>query len=119
MIELNIPKATPSINVMFGQHWAARAKSRKEWRWLVRAARLDAKLFLAQPIPKARVTITRHGRRVLDTDNLYGGQKILIDCLVREGILENDTPENVELIVKQLVVNATRLTRTTVQIEAL
>jgi len=114
VIELRIPKATPSLNAMLGQFWHKRTKQKKEWRWLVRAARLEAKVFLDAPLAKARVTITRHGRRICDTDNLYGGQKMLIDCLVREGILANDTPEHVELLVKQKLTNSPH---TIVQIE--
>jgi len=114
MIELTIPEATPSLNRMLGHHWKNKHDLRKHWGWLVRAARLNAKIYPKAPLPKAKVTITRHGRRICDTDNLIGGQKILIDSLVKEGILENDTPDHVELIVKQIV---TKTPHTVVQIE--
>jgi Holliday junction resolvase RusA-like endonuclease len=119
VIELTIAKATPSLNAMLGQFWHKRTKQKKEWRWLVRAAKLEAKVFLEAPLPRARVTTTRHGRRICDTDNLYGGQKMLSDCLVREGILEDDTPAHIELVAKQIVVRTTKETKTLVQIEAI
>lgn len=116
MIKLTIPEATPSLNRLFGHHWTHRHQKRQHWQWLVRAARLKAKVFLAEPLPRAKVTITRHGRRICDPDNLIGGQKMLIDSLVREGILENDTPDHIELVVKQV---KTKTPHTTVTIEAL
>lgn len=116
MIELHIPEATPSLNRMLGQFWHQRTKQRKRWQWLVRAARLDARYFPLAPFHKARVTITRYGRRICDTDNLVGGTKMLTDSLVREGILANDTPDHVELVVVQ---HRTDRPRTVVQIEGI
>jgi len=116
MIELTIPQATPSLNPMLGQFWANRVKQRRQWQWLVRAARLEAKVFLSAPLPRAKVIITRHGRRVLDQDNLYGGTKMLTDSLVREGLLADDSPDHIELTVQQQV---TKSPRTVVRIEAL
>lgn len=115
MIELTIPEPTPSLNPMLRQFWVKRTKEQKRWRWLVRAARLEAKYHPTAPIEKARVTVTRHGRRILDTDNLYGGVKGLVDLLVKEGILANDTPDHVELVMRQ---QKTQTPKTVVQIEA-
>lgn len=116
MIELEIPRATPSINALFGQHWAKRARQKDEWHWLVKQARLDAKVFVNETPARAKVTITRYGPRMLDDDNCWGGAKLLIDCLVRERLIENDTPNHIELIVKQHV---SKPSRTIVQIEAI
>lgn len=116
MIELTIPEPTPSLNPMLRQFWSKRHKDQKRWRWLVRAARLNANYHPTQPLQKARVTVTRHGKRILDTDNLYGGVKGLVDLLVKEGILANDTPEHVELVTKQ---QKTKAPKTVVQIEAI
>jgi len=116
MIELTIPEPTPSLNPMLRQFWSKRHKDQKRWRWLVRAARLEANYYPAAPIQRARVTVTRHGKRILDTDNLYGGVKGLVDLLVKEGILVNDTPDHVELVMLQ---TRTKQPKTTVQIETL
>jgi Holliday junction resolvase RusA-like endonuclease len=116
VIELIIPEPTPSLNPMLRQFWHLRHKDQKRWRWLVRAARLAAKYHPTEPLQKARVTITRHGKRILDRDNLYGGVKGLVDILVKEGILADDTPAHVELVVQQRV---TKPPRTVVQIEAM
>lgn len=116
MIELEINEATPSLNPLLGQFWAKRHKDRKRWRWLVRAARLAADAFPTAPLQKARITIVRHGRRQLDTDNLYGGTKLLVDSLVREGFVIDDSPDHIELIVTQKL---TKTPKTTIRIEAL
>lgn len=116
MITLTIPEATPSLNRCLGIHWAKKMRLRKRWGWLVRTARLNAKVFPVEPLPKARVTITRHGRRICDYDNLIGGTKMLTDSLVKEGILENDTPDHVELVVRQEI---TKTPHTIVTIEGL
>lgn len=116
MIILEIPEATPSLNRMLGEHWAKKSAKRKHWAWLVRAARLEAREFPAEPMQRARLTITRHGRRICDRDNLIGGTKILTDCLVREGFFVDDSPAHLETIVNQAL---TKNPRTTVWIEAL
>lgn len=114
MIELKIPEPTPSLNPMLRQFWAKRVEDQKRWRWLVRAARLNARVHLEKPLLKARVTITRHGKRILDRDNLYGGVKGLVDILVKEGLIAGDTPDHIQLEVHQHV---TKNPRTVVQIE--
>jgi hypothetical protein len=118
MIELTIPEPTPSLNPMLRQFWSLRHKDQKRWRWLVRAARLEAKYHPVAPIQKARVTITRHGKRILDKDNLYGGVKGLVDLLVKEGIIAGDTPDHIELVTRQQVVKKPDLPKTVVCVEA-
>lgn len=115
MITLEIPEAYTPLNRMLGETWSKRIKTRRRWAWLVKAARLEAKVFVETPFPRARVTITRHGRRICDPDNLIGGAKGTIDCLVREGIIADDTPDHIELIVRQQL---TKTPHTIVQIEA-
>jgi Holliday junction resolvase RusA-like endonuclease len=116
MIELTIPEAYAPLNRMLGETWSKRIQTRRRWAWLVRQAKLAARVFPEAPIARARVTIVRHGRRICDPDNLIGGAKGTIDCLVREGILANDTPAHVELIITQQV---TKSPKTVVTIEAL
>lgn len=116
MIQLQIPEATPSLNRVLHPDWRKKIQARKHWRWLVRAARLEAKVFPDKPLPRARVTIVRHGRRICDTDNLIGGTKMLVDSLKHEGLIEDDTPAHVELIVRQQL---TKAPHTVVTIEAL
>jgi len=47
------------------------------------------------------VRITRLGVRLLDADNLCGGVKFLVDACRYEGLIAEDTPEAICLIVRQ------------------
>ena len=74
------------------------AKNRDAWQWELRTARL------LQGAPKAtgkrRVTLTRHytGRqRPFDRDNLATGCKVVVDAMVREGLLVNDDAGSAEI----------------------
>lgn len=114
MIELVLPVPTPSANRIWGTHWSKKAKWRKTWAWHVRAERLRLGLF---PKPKevgadqttervgkdqARaVTIERYGPRLLDHDNLVAGCKQLIDALVAEGFLVDDSPAHLSSTYRQ------------------
>lgn len=48
-----------------------------------------------------RVTITSHRARAVDPDNLAGGSKYLIDALRVCGLITDDSPEHIELVVRQ------------------
>ena len=98
-----------SLNKMMRQHWAVRKKRQEElWAAVEYAA--------TRPIPKfkgkARLTIIRQwGKRgrAFDPDNLVASCKMLIDCLKEPkgrskyglGIIPDDSPEHIELLVKQ------------------
>lgn len=99
MIAFTIDEATPSMNVMLRKHWTADRKLKQHWTKLVWVAVHGMKP--QRPYSKARITITRVSPRVLDTDNCVGSVKHLCDGLRACGIIADDTPEHVELIVRQ------------------
>jgi Holliday junction resolvase RusA-like endonuclease len=92
---LNIPESTPSLNRIFQGHWSNRHRMRVKWAWLVRAARLDARLFPSQPLAKAKLTVERWGPRRLDFDNYVAGVKYLTDSLKTEGFIVDDSPDHI------------------------
>jgi hypothetical protein len=47
------------------------------------------------------VRITRYACRSLDQDNLIGGCKACADCLKESGLIEDDSPEAIDLVVTQ------------------
>lgn len=84
--------------VNFGAARHVYRRERDDWMWLARAARL------AHQIPPAtgrrRLTLIRiytRRQRELDDDNLSGGAKPLVDALVRERLLVDDTRRWLEL----------------------
>ena len=87
---LRLDDSTPSGNVIFRMNPIERWRYKSEWKWRIRAA----KGFLG--IPKAtgprKLTVERHGRRELDTDNLVSGLKGIQDNLVQLGLFLDDTP---------------------------
>ena len=95
MIVLQIPESTPSLNAYWGGHWSKKHELRKRWAWLVRAARIRAKVFEAPKYPRAVLTLERYGARMLDHDNLVAGMKPLVDSLVKEGFIAGDSPQHI------------------------
>ena len=50
---------------------------------------------------RTTVRITRLGVRLLDADNLCGGVKFLLDACRYEGLIQEDNPQAIVLIVRQ------------------
>jgi hypothetical protein len=95
-VVLTIPDSVPSLNVLLGMHWGKRMKLRSRWHWLVREARLAVRAR-PQKLEHATITIERWGPRKIDFDNMVGSGKILVDLLVREGFLIDDSPDHVRV----------------------
>lgn len=102
MIELHIPEPTPSLNAFYGVHWTKKAKIRKHWSWLVRAARMHVRVPMLPP-EHCKLTIERYGQRLLDRDNLIGGCKGLVDALVAEGFMVDDSPAHLTADYHQFI----------------
>ena len=105
--------AVPSLNFLNKCHWAKRNRIRGQWQWLVRAAVLNDKIRVKRFDP-AKVTIERFGPRMLDDDNFRGGAKGLMDSLVSEGFLADDSPDH---LVAQYIQHISKTARTIVHIE--
>lgn len=96
---IRLDDATPSQNILDRMHHLDRHRYKAEWKWRIRAA----KGFLT--IPKATgprsLHVERHGRKELDTANLYGGLKGIQDDLVQLGLFLDDTPALLALTTSQ------------------
>lgn len=82
-------------NDKFGHRYR---RERDTWCWLLRAARSAGRVRIGDT--KRRVTLTRvYGprKRDLDRDNLAGGMKCIVDALVRERLLVDDTGKWAEI----------------------
>lgn len=55
------------------------------------------------PEGQRKVTIDRWGPRLCDHDNIVGGAKQLIDALVAEGFLVDDSPAHLQATYRQHV----------------
>lgn len=109
MIRLVVNKVTPSGNEMLRMHFRSRKREQNYFAALLLGQIRqwehnhddDASTLGIKAIGKRRVTIERHGKRMLDTDNAYAGVKCVMDELRKFGLIVDDRPELCELIVTQ------------------
>lgn len=85
---------TESANRFMRRHWAARKKQALAWSWLLAEAGLSR-------IPKAqrprRVRIWRESPGRIDKANLWlAADKLILDQLVKAGVLIDDDPAHCE-----------------------
>lgn len=102
MMLLEIPRIPPTPNDLLGCHWRHRQRNQKLWRDEVFYA-MRAAGYLGERIAwkRAKVTIDRRSRGELDPDNLVACVKPIIDGLRYANVIENDTPQHLELVVTQ------------------
>lgn len=101
----------PTLNRMLRQHWSRRRTEGFRVAWLVRAALAESGQALpAQPLARARVMIERAAPgHAVDPDGLVGGCKGLLDVLQPAtpkrryglGLIQDDSPRHIDLIVSQ------------------
>lgn len=116
MIEIQVPEVAPSLNRLVRMHWAARNRLLKKWQWIVWAEvyRLGGPSGMKFH-GKVRVRITRRSHHLLDADNLHGAAKLVLDALKTAKVIEDDSPEHIELHCEQESGSA----QTTIRIDAL
>jgi len=108
MIRLTLSAPTPSLNETLRWHWARKKKAQDVMSWELQGSP-DIRKILSS-IPRASVSIVRHGSRLLDEDNLVGGVKGLVDVLKPPGkgnpyglgIIAGDEPDKLRLTVTQV-----------------
>jgi hypothetical protein len=92
-----IEKCPEPQNKKNKRHWGARNAEAQEWAVLVQAALMwnnsEVKFTHKpiEPLRKAQITIVRHSERMLDYDGLVGSMKPVVDALVKNGILADDS----------------------------
>ena len=125
MIAFTLPLRMPLLNtILRTNHWK-RSRLRQALAWQVAAALSKAKIARpATPFLRAFVTVTRHSPKTADTDGIYGSAKALLDvlqpvskaCPSGLGIIANDSPDCLVLVVRQV---KSKLVQTDVTIELL
>ena len=105
MVENNVyrialPIKIKSRNKLDRQHWAEKRRNKKTYALLIRNQ------MRLRKVPKAKeekhtLIITSYRKRKLDPDNLVGGCKQLIDALVDEDFIFDDSAKYIDLQVEQ------------------
>lgn len=101
-MKITVHEIPPSNNKYLGnsRSFQVYRREKERWHWLIKAAVQDKP---KKPLEKAMVQITYffQDRRRRDPDNYSG--KFILDPLVKEGILADDSFANVELVLKACV----------------
>ena len=100
----------PPINKALRQHWAARGRERDRIITEIMAALKGPSHYPRPPFARCRITIVRHGKKLLDEDGLPASAKPLIDALCRPSrshpgslhIIEDDSPDRCEIVATQV-----------------
>lgn len=96
--EICIPIYSQNVLRRRWKHPQAYRRLRNDYTWLVRVGARSA--GVPKATGKRRLHVTRligKGGKVYDVPNLIGGAKPLIDALVTEGLLVDDSPEYLDL----------------------
>ena len=98
-----------SRNVLDRLHWATKRRLKQEYALLIRnqmRTKPHYKELIKEPT-KFTLEIVSYRKRYLDFDNLVGGSKQLIDALTEEEFIFDDSPDYINLNIKQLKGNNT------------
>lgn len=120
LIAFRLPTPFKLLNEIIRMHWTVRRKYAKK---LARDV-CQSVTWTSPPMNKARVEIVRYSLGEPDKDGLYGGAKLLIDCLLVNsgahpnglGYCVDDSPRHMDLDVRSVKVAQSRLQRTEVSI---
>jgi hypothetical protein len=95
---LVVPAIMPSLNKYIRMHWSKRRRLNKNIAWHVQAVKGRADVEHRDRLAHVTIKVFSNapkaagGRaRMLDRDNLVGGNKPLVDALRLCGIIKNDT----------------------------
>lgn len=80
-----------SLNSWQRMHWAQRRRLQAEVDKIVYFSAHSERAAFS----KIRVSLTQHGRRAMDPDNLIGGTgKVVHDAIVNAGLIPDDGPDH-------------------------
>lgn len=100
-VKLVIPRLTPSLNKLLQMHWRERHKLLLSWNWEVMAAMRRVYEEITFDHPKRKVKIVSYRKRICDTDNYIGGLKPLVDSLISNHLLVDDSDKFMVLDASQ------------------
>ena len=97
---IEIPIKIKSRNILDREHWAVKRRNKQEYSLLIRNQMRLNKIPFAR-CKSYKLNILSYRKKKLDYDNLVGGCKHLIDALIDERFIHDDSPEYVNLHIEQ------------------
>lgn len=95
-IELVVPEPTPTPNTWLHKHWSHYRKIKKRWVNHIWAAASKARAPKKPKLAKVSIEIIRFSPRgIHDFDNLIGGLKPVIDALVLNELIADDSVKTI------------------------
>lgn len=104
--KITIPMVTQPLNKMLYRHWADlyrdAKKQKKDYGLLLNAA-IEDKHRITSPGQFRKVEIYSYRKKLVDPDGLYASVKYLLDSISDVGLIWDDGPEFLSLIVNQKI----------------
>jgi hypothetical protein len=97
--QITVALEIPSQNRTDRMHWAKRSKLQRLWLVSIRAA---AGRIEKATTPQSVVIRSYRKRLITDHANLVGGAKLVVDALVKAGLLVDDSDDWAEIEYRQL-----------------
>ena len=100
-----LPITIKSRNVLDRLHWAKKRRLKQEYALLIRNQMRTKPHYgklITEPT-KFTLEIVSYRKRYLDFDNLVGGCKQLLDAMIEEQFIWDDSPKWIDLRVKQVL----------------
>ena len=98
---LVIPVQIQSANKILRQHWAVRSRAKKEYALFIRN-QMKLKNVKKAECKKYKIKIISYRARKLDYDNLVLGCKGLVDAMIDENLIWDDSPDYVDVTYEQV-----------------
>lgn len=102
-ISFSIGEVTPSNRALLRMHWSKQRRLNKDWHYLILMAKsaweAASKATMLDAKTKRKVIIHSYRHSKTDPENVWGGTKPLLDALVTNKLLVDDSPDWIELDV--------------------
>lgn len=101
MLEFTIPGRAPAeTNPNSRPHWATTYAAKSEYGFIVETLANMTKRRGHEPWERAVVTVTQRAVRLRDHDNFAASFKPGLDAIVRAGIIADDNPGCIDLVLR-------------------
>ncbi len=106
------PDIPPGMNDTFRTHWQKKREQKKRFGWLIRLKGFE------KHAGQVRVKIHYKTVKLRDWDNMASSAKFILDALVKQGCIKDDSPEFIPdpPEISQERVSSYKLVRWTIEI---